>query len=613
MSKSRAVVATGLLLTIVLVILVWNKAPTMYPYLCVAIAFSALLAFSIIRYHQGTGDKFSAIFLIFIAFLFLRNVQFISTHYSALMPADVTWEYAVINTFSQQGQIFTIPASEFSTMLTWYSSWPLLHSLSLVFADVLGIKISLLPVILPTILGIIGFLLVYLLADKLATSLKLNRIVVPICLLLYAVSPEAIYFGFKFVRQGLGVVFVLAEFYLVYKYIGRRDSGTLGLIMLNAAAIIITHHYTSFVFAGYLLAFAGLTFVLALVPWRMLKVGWLAKLSKLLTPAIMTGVVALMLAVGILVWWASVGTIVQGKATATSSRIAVVAQEAFAQPTASSEPRIEVTPFFPEYHYPSELTPPWVGLLWVRDFLIYAPVLFGFAWLFRDKLKKRRPLASEELVGFYFLVFSLSCFGVLFLFELLISHVEPYRVVLLSLPFIALCSAILYAQMLSRRRWLKWLAFGILVFVITTSFLGLWGHRHAPVHLYSSVASAEEVGEATPLADRHYALQRFLVESESTSSARSIFSDNDWILYTLLPAHEYGKIGPSPRRLSSELRDAVAGGGELLAIDFGSGFYSYYWGAITPEWAQRLRVEYRSELEASLNKVYDNKFEIWLR
>jgi len=163
MSKSRAIVSVGILLVIMLFIVVWNKTPTIYPYLCLAIAFSGVLVFSIIRYHQGTGDKFSVIFLIFIAFLFLRNVQFISAHYSALMPAgDVTWEYAVINTFSQQGQIAVIPPGDFSNMLTWYSSWPALHALSLIFTDVSGVRLYALPIVLPIIFSCIGFLFVYL-------------------------------------------------------------------------------------------------------------------------------------------------------------------------------------------------------------------------------------------------------------------------------------------------------------------------------------------------------------------------------------------------------------------------------------------------------------------
>jgi hypothetical protein len=612
MSKSRAIVALGLILIIVLATLVWDKQPTIYPYLCLAIAFSGVLTFSIIRYHQDAGNKFSVIFLIFIAFLFLRNVQFISTHYSALMPADVTWEYAVINTFSEQGQISTIPASTFSDMLTWYSSWPAFHTLSLIFGDILGIKLSVSPVILPTILGSIGFLLVYVLTDKLTANLKLNKTVVPMCLLLYAVSPEAIYYGFKFVRQGMGVALVLVGFYLLYEYIVRRDFRFLALSILNALVIVLSHHYTSFVFSYYLLAFAGLTFILALVLSRVIKIGWLVNLSKLRKQALIVGIVGLIAAASIFVWWNQVGTVIHGVAGGVTARIVAVVEQTIAQAEPSAQPLVEVTPFFPKWHYPSKLTPPWVNLLWVRDFLIYVPVLFGFAWLLRKRLKSKSSNGGET-ISCYFLVFSLSCFGALFLFELFISHVEPYRVILLSLPFIALCSAILYVEMLSHVRWLRWLAFGILVFVITTSFLGLWGHRHAPVHLYSSVISHQEVGEAVPLDDRYYALQQFVAEHELASSTCSIFSDNNWILYQLLPPQEYGKIGPGVRELPTELHNAVTNGDALLAIDFGSGFYSYYYGATTPEEAQRLQAQYRYELEASLNKIYYNNFGVWVK
>jgi len=597
--KRWAIITLGLILTIALIILVWNKEPTIYPYLFVAVALASLLAFSIIGYHKGSVDKLSTVCLIFIVFLFLRNVQFIATYYGALTPGDVTYEYAVINIFSQVDKIFVIPASAFSNMLTWYSSWPLLHSFSLIFADVLGIKISLLPIVLPTIFSLIGFSFIYLVADRLAIDLKLNKVIVPLSLLFYAIAPEAIYYGFKFVRNSLGLVFVLAEFYLLYKCISRRDPRIMALIVLNAVAIVLTHHYTSFIFTAYLLAFAMLTSVLAFLSGRLRVPGWIAKLPRLRKEAVIIGIAGLISVACIYGWWSQVGTIIRETTSGVTSQIK----------------EVEFAPFFLEAQYPQQLTPPWVNLFWARDFLIYVPVFFGSAWLMRQKFKKRTLDFNEER-GFYFLILSLGCFGAFFLFELFISHVEPFRIVLLSLPFITLCSAMLYVKMLSHGRWLKWLTFAVLIFVITSSFLGLWGHRYAPIHLYCSSINAQEVGEATPLDDRHYALQQFISENQLDLKSEEILSDDNSLLYRLLPPEEYKKIGPGWGAVSVELDNCIANDANPVVIDFGNRFYSHYGGhyaLVELEAAEEARAEYRAELESNLNKIYDNGFEIWVK
>lgn len=594
-----AIIGLGLILTIALIILVWNKQPTIYPYLFVAIALASLVTFSIIGYYKGTVDKLSTVCLVFIVFLFLRSVQFVATRYGALMLGDVTFEYAVINTFAQAEKIFVIPESAFSHMLTWYSSWPLLHTSSLIFADVLSIKASLLPVVLPTIFSFIGFAFVYLIANRLVTDLKINKVIVPLSLLFYAISPEAIYYGFKFVRTSLALVLLLAEFYLLYKYISHRDSRILALIILNALAIVLTHHYTSFIFTAYLLAFAALALVLASVGGKVRRPVWVAKLPKFKNEAVTIGLVAVVSGACVVGWWSYVATVIQERAGAVASRIV----------------EMEVAPLIPEAHYPKALTPPWVNLLWARDFLIYVPVFFGFVWLIRQKFRKRTLEFNEER-GSYFLVLSLICFGAFFLFELFISHVETFRIVILSLPFVTLCSAMLYVKMLSHGRWLKRLTFAALVFVIISSFLGLWGHRHAPIHLYSSAVSAWEVGEATALDDRHYSLWEFVSENQLDLKSDEILSDDNSLLYRLLSPEEYQKIGPRWGAVSVELDNCIANDANLAVIDFGNRFYSHYGGPHAPVGlvaAEEVRAEYRNKLESNLNKIYDNGLEVWAK
>jgi len=623
--RSQAIITLGLILTTALIILVWNKQPTIYPYVIVATAFAGLVAFSVIGYHMGFVDKFSTLFLIFFVFMLLRNVPFVATHYSALTPVGVTEHYAVINTFSQMDKIFVIPPSAFSNVLTMYSSWPLLHTFSLIFADVLGTKIFLLPIVLSTVFSIIGFLFVYLIADRLSTDLRLNKVIVPLSLLFYAVSPEAIYFAFNFANNSLALVFILVELYLLYKYIRHRDGRILALIMLNVIAMVLTHHYTSFVFTAYSLSFAGLTFVLVLVS-RRAKPRWLGWFTKFRKEAAIIGIVGLLSASSIFVYWSQVATVMQPLASGVITRITQVITPSVKAETLSIEPETpsinpetpsinpetpSINPYIPEGHYPESLTPPWVNLLWVRDFLIYIPVFFGFGWLFRKRYKEKAS-NTENSAAFYFLTISLVCFGVFFLFELLVSDVEPYRLPLLILPLIALCSAVAYEKLLSKGRWQKWLTFAALVSIIVGSFLGLQGHRNAPIYLYSSAVSAQDFAEPATLTSRHYEVQHFISAHALDHEATAIFSDNNYLLYLILHPEEYNKIGRGWRELGSDLHHGIAIGDNLLVIDFGAQSYNTPYGTITGEEAERLRSQYRAELEPNLNEIYSNGFEVWL-
>jgi hypothetical protein len=576
----------GLTLIIILTILVWDKQPTIYPYLFLSLTIAALLSYSIISYKEQRSIVPTIIFIL-VVFVFLRNVSFISTHYGALTPADVTYEYAVINTFLAEGEISVIHGS----LLTWGSSWPAFYSVCVVFSITLDVAPDILPVVLPTVFGLIGFLFLYLLLDKLTTGLNLSKVVVPLGILLYAIAPEAIYYGWKFVHQGLGVMLVLISFYLLYKYIRTRDLRILALIILNALLLVVVHHYTSFIFAGYLLIFCGLVLAsdLPVKVWR-----------RFARQALVMGILGLVVGGSMFLWWSEVGTVISRSAELGVSRAAAV--------LSGGEP---VEPDVPAWHYPKELTPSWLHLLTLRDFLIYIPVFFGFGWLLW-KRAKRKSAAAEESSAFGFLAISLICFGGMFLFELFVSHIEPYRVVLLGLPFIVLCSGVLYMKTLSKSRWA---VLAILVLITTTSFLGLWGHRYAPIHLYSSSVSAEEVGEAMPLDDRHYELQGFVDQNIAWEEFDEVLSDAADLLYRLIPSQEYDKIGPSPgnrHKIADALHRALVENENLIAIDFGTGLYTHYHGVVSQEEAAERKEKYHLELEANLDKVYDNGFEIWV-
>ena len=601
--KRWLVIILGLILVIALIILVWNKEPVIYPYLFVVIALSVLVTFSIVGCYAGIINASSTIILIFLIFIVLRNVQFIATQYMALTPDDVTFEYSVIRAFTEADKIFVISDFPFSSMLRWYSSWPLLHSLSMIFAGILNINTALIPVILPSIFSAIGFLFTYLIVNRLVVSLALNRVIVPLSLLLYSIAPEAIYFGFKFVRNSLAMVFVLMGFHLLYKYYRCRDSRVLGLIALNTFVIVLTHHYSSFIYSAFLLVFATLSYIVAIVlNWKR-RPEWASIITDLKKGAVITGVIGVLSAGAIAIWWSQVGTIIQ---EVTSGVTGVVAQSIFSG--------IEnIGPKILEAYYPEQLTPSWVGLLWIRDVLIYVPVIYGFIWLIRQMtIKKRFDYSWEK--GFWFLTLTLVSFGLFFLFELFVSHVEPFRIVLLCLPFVVFGSAIMYEKMISFNRTFLCLASIALAFSVLCSSLGLWGHRYAPINLYCTCAGDREAGEPMMIDNKHYTLQGFVVNNKLDKASSEILSDDNSLLYRLLSPPEYSKIGPEGGNLYLELNRAIEERDTTLVIDYNTQFYSHYRGGyavIALDKIDEFKAGYHHQLEACLNKIYNSGFEVY--
>jgi len=629
--KQHHVVIFSILLAVVISILVWDKQPTIYPYALLALMAGTVLAVAILD-GNGKVIKPSTVFAIFlIAFLLVPNIWFVSTHYAALQASDVTSEYAIANTFSDYGKAFVVPPTLDSMRLTNYSTYPLLHILAVTIGHLAEIDTYVLAMILPSIFGVVGFLFLYLLVTKLTYALGLSKILIPISLLIYALAPEAIFAHLRFVRQGLALVLVLILFYLIYKFILTRDWRIGALIICDVAVLAPVHHFSSFLMAIYLSAFLVLALVLALLSRRLTESEWRSHLRKLFVPCLLIGIIGILSAATFL-WWNRLAVtalqpsqeiLASFEATTTAVEPAIPVEPATetmapgAIRQAGSRSLIAVTeieelePYVPESHYPDKLTPPWVHLLKIRDFLIYVPVFFGFGWLIRRRLKSKFN-NYEELVAFSLLIFSLALLGALFFFDLFVAKIVPYRIALLSLPFIALGSSILYGHILWRR---KLAVAVVLVFVITCSFLGLWAHRIVPVHIYSSSVSVVEVGEAIPLEDRHYALGEFLGEQNRGTNISRIISEDSHLLYPILPPQAYPKIGPFRRIYAAvQLSEAITHGESVAVADFGQSIYTYATGRTRePEEAEQVETEYHIILETHMNRVYDNGFSIWAR
>jgi len=614
--KGWKIIGAGFLLISLLSILICIKPSTIYPYLFLSV-IAALLLTSVILFDRDGQDKTSLFLILLFVFLFLPSIWFISTRYAALTTADVTYEYAIINTFMEYDKIFVIPSTELepSRWLAGYSKYPVLHTLGAILCSVTGIDSYVLPMFLPMVLSLIGFMFLYLIATKLSKGLRLKPVIIPLSLLIYGVSALGIFFHFRLVRQSLAVVVLLVGFYLIYNYISAGGRRIAGLIILCALLLVLTHHLSSFIFLIYLLAFF-LASVLFIALHKLAKPEWQTFAAKLPKRCLFIGIVGIV-AVGAFLGWDQCAprilqppqeVLVSQQMPSTTETIMGTASGALRTP--------QLEAYVPPGQYPKQLTPSWVHIQTARSLLIYFPVFFGFIWLIREKLKKKFK-GRQEFTAFCFFVFSLVIFGVSFATDLFLTKMAPYRIVLVALPFVAFGSAIFYTKLVTKS---KQAVFIGLVFVIVSSSLGLWAHRVIPAHVYSSAICPVEVGEVMPLDARHHALGSFASDHIlDGASGQRIISDDSHSLYPIIPPPAYGKIaGPThPALIAARLDEVINGNsGEIVVVDFGQNPYIYWcWSRepFDPKAAPEVRAKYRSRLENNLNKIYDNGFEIWTK
>jgi len=616
--RSWYIVASGILLVIMMSIVVHIRPPSIYPYLLLSLLAGGLLALTIVL-HKKAHQQALLVAILLLVFLLLPSVWFISTSYAALTPVDVTYDYAISNTYLEYERAFFFPPGESvpSRWLSSYSGNPALHILSATIANVLGVDTYRVAMFLPSVFATICFLFLYLLATRLCRTMGITTVVIPLTILVSGISAHAIFFGSRFVRTSLALPLLMMGFYLICKYMPAGGKRTLGLITFSALMLVVTHHLSSVVFAVYLVSFLAAAMV-AFALLRMAKPKWQELAAKLPQRALAIGIVGIV-AVGAFIGWdyfaprilqppPAVIAVVEEPAVVKARWSAVVAESMAKIPALISEPEAYV----PMGRYHEQLTPPWVRILLARDILVYFPVFLGFSWLIMWLIRAKMKLSHNQVLAAFFFMFSLLVFGVFTAIDLFLTHIDTYRIVLIALPLIAFGSAVFYSWLWGKS---KHALFVILVFVIVCSSLGLWGHRLVPLHAYTSAVNPAEVGDAMPLDARHHAVGDFL-NGHVICGATEIISDDMYALYPLVPPAAYGKITGMASRAAVPEPDEIArlGSRTTAVVNFSVPPWScWYSMRTTPGTLLARKSEYYSALAANFNKIYTNGFEIWLR
>lgn len=573
----------------------WYKIFLPMAYYLVATLFVALIVAQMLT----KGNRKSLVFQIALLVFLTNIVYYLATNYRIIPFWDANWDYAVAKTFIQEGNTFVIMEQEPpASILSSYSGWPLLHSLAFSFSQISGIDAFHISLGLPLLISITSFLFVYLIVEKVRRSLGLDTMVTNLALLIYATSAEALYWQIQFVRQNLGILMLFATIYAFHRSsINLTDSRKYkALAIFFAMTLVVTHHYTSFIMASFFFLFSAFQIISAHARVRRTRIRSKLFLTRP-APAMATLGLALLMFVFLFSWWDYFGTIIWPFVKAQITRLPRVflgIQE------------FEYMPM-PAY-YPKTLTPTWAtSLLMLRDILTYIPAFFGFFLLLFKKTKTRHE---------FFVIFSTLTFGLLFVIDNFALRVETFRLFMMASPFVALLSATFFTRFEKKLKGIGRFLFvtTVLIVFILASFIGLWGHRFAPVHLYDPSVNSVEVGE------RNIDFMRvngFFSQKIRVNSFEAIWVDDDTSLVSLLQPNEYSKIRNVRLGYIQTHATMHPSINELLCAFKDFNLYSYSSGAYSPiktlEEAQTLRYELYQYSDNNLNRIYDDgKYRFWV-
>jgi hypothetical protein len=515
--------------------------------------------------------------------LFLKNVYYLNTNYSIIPFDDGNWDYAVVRTFKEEGKISVISRTNSSGLMEWYSQWPLLHVFATLLSEISGIDPLYISMLVPAVISVLSFTFVFLIVDKSRQIFSLNPMTTSLALLLYVVAAESVFWPMQFVHQNIGILFITIIVFLVFKLSIQSDRKDLVLVILLVCSLAIAHSFTSFVAVGYLLL---LYFILII--WNNIRRVRVSELSHFFLKKLAT--ISLVSIVFLLVWNENYGIGVWVYVANSLNR--------FIGLVTGARP-LEYLPT--PVKYPSVLTPQWATILVIlRDTLIYVPIIFG---LFFVLLKIRN-------IRKYVLISSALSFGMIFVINNFAFRVEMFRVLVTAMPITVLLGGIAYSQ-LARSKGIKTnvLAFCIIILVIS-SFVGLWGHQFAPIHLYDPSIEPIAVGE------RYYDFMRvnsFFSTKIPINSYNTILSDDRNPLTYLISSRDYFKI----KQLKLLDNSGVNSTGKTLICAFkGLFLYSYFARSYstleTIEDANRVRLLLTQQLNEKTIIFDDGKYRFWV-
>lgn len=593
----------------------WFRIYLPFSYLFGALLLGALSAESFLRTNRRGG----AILRLVVIFVSLRNVYSSATRFSAIPFGDPYWNYGVISTFSATNHFSVIEAGAGpSSQLTWYSAWPLLGLLGTMLSRVSGVDAFYVVLLFPTLISTVSLILVYLIVENVRKAMKLNDLVTSLAILFYAISADTLFWPMRFTHQNLGILFLTALIYLLLKFsYAPAGIAPRALFLLVSLSLVLDHHFTSFIATAYLILLLIMASTGTRIANRLGGLGTLFSPSVRFWPFLDAPMAMALL---MLTWWTIVGTIILAFTGGVLGQVFAI-----------FEGLAKLEFFVPAAYYPSVLTPSWAEpVMFLRDALLYVPAPIGFIFLVLRKSQNPQK---------FIVTYSLFIAALLFMINLTVLWVEPYRLITLFMPFIAICTSLFYARLTgascsasspnranasrgssgdlqsgqitkrTRKAASKYaarlLVAIIIVILVSSSFVALWGHRYVPAHLYEPSINMNDVGEHK---GDYLRLRAFFSTRFNYSDMNAVLADDIFPLYVILPSTEYSRINT----LSAEHMQR-----DVLVVQMRDlNIYEYYYSSgsppVKPAEVPQQELFFRNYTASNLDCVYsDGDFRIW--
>jgi len=481
-----------------------------YAYYFLSFVISMLL---IILIYQSNGKKQWRLFLsIVMVCILLRSVYLIASGFSLIPLADGYADYAVARMFLESGHSNLI--SEYDPLV---SGWPLLHILAVSLSIILNVDLLHVVLVLPFVFSVVILMFIYLLIREIVSKLVASHRVVPLALLIYAISPDNIYSSMQFVRQNVGILFSMIILYLLYKHIQMnvKNRRIELLFFIFSLALILGHHFSSFT----MLLFFSLFFILAQKGNQYLaRIGWRVSLVLIRSISLVT---IMLFSVMMFAWWIHYSPVVLTTYIPYLERLT---------------PSVYTGPLnlaIPRWRFYEVLRPdPYINLLIIRDIAIFVPVTIGFiAYL-------KRVISGRKLTGnAQFLLYTVTATVTIFVVYEFLLKLQPLRILVFAAPFLALYAALLYNRLFSNKKSLC--RIGVVSFmsvVVFLTFLSPFARGYLPLYLYDPSIRFEDVGNHNPL---YLNVVPFVKDRIQIENFEAILSDDAGLLYVFLPTGSY--------------------------------------------------------------------------
>jgi len=456
-------------------------------------------------------------------------------------------------------------------------------------SNVSGISLFAGGLILPQLICAGCFIFIFLLCKKLTEALQFDSKVVNFTLLLAATLPLMKLPGFDYHPMGQFLFMLLL--YLIYKQYDMRSTSNSILLIILASALVITHHYSSFVGVTCLFLFTVLFIIYRHFRVRSLKIHSQPHLTKdihFANPQLWT--IGIIMLIFLFLWWDNYALQIWPQLDRFLTRFIKILHLTMFEPYA---PLSQLAP--------ASLKPAWaLTLLNLRDMVLVILTVIGFVTLWRNKTKS---VAKPFIIVF---LFSASLFLVL---DLSINLTDPLRIVTYFLPLILFCAALSFNGLweLKRRFLSRALILALVVLFVFSSFIGFHAHRFTPAHYYDP-----EVDRLADAGDHPIDWKRvdnFFTDYLEYETFEKIAAEDIAITSLILPLNQHSKIQ------GIGVKDADIQGAQIIVAfrKFNiqtfrdAEILAWYDFSVTP-------AEWEKEIDMTANQIYnDGKFQIWRR